>query len=234
MSGAGVQRAKPNTAVERSGRSPMAHLLHALNQPLTGLQCALELATAGPKRNDQYVETLRESLDLTGRMRALVDAIRELSDLQQSIRQNAEMVLLDRIFRETASELAPVAQGKRVEMKIDIREPLRLQGDRSLLTSLSFRLLDSALALSREEALLELCGWRERQSVAMQVAWRPGPAPEHSPFSPAELGCLIAQAGWEQAGAEWTRSQGREIESCTLRMPAASSFHQEQGVDLES
>jgi signal transduction histidine kinase len=66
------------------GRNLLAHLLHALNQPLTGLQCSLELAAASPQRREEYVRTLREGLELTGRMRILVEAIRELADTQPS------------------------------------------------------------------------------------------------------------------------------------------------------
>ncbi len=61
-------------------RSPLAELLHALNQPLTGLQCSMEVALAGPRTNEEYVQGLREGLVLTGRMRVLVEAIREVMD----------------------------------------------------------------------------------------------------------------------------------------------------------
>ena len=66
------------------GRSPLQHLLHALNQPLTGLHCSLELALAGQRTSEQYVRTLSEGLELAGRMTILVAAIRELVDTEQS------------------------------------------------------------------------------------------------------------------------------------------------------
>ena len=36
------------------GRTLLTHLLHALNQPLTGLHCSLELALAGVRSTEQY------------------------------------------------------------------------------------------------------------------------------------------------------------------------------------
>ncbi len=49
MSGSGPQLAPvPGNDLLSKNRSPLAHLLHALNQPLTGLECSLELAVAGP------------------------------------------------------------------------------------------------------------------------------------------------------------------------------------------
>src|SRR5579864_5175913 len=82
MSGAGVQLARDEAAL--NGRTPLAHLLHALNQPLTGLQCSLELASAGPRPTDVYVRTVKEGLELVSRMRVLVEAIRELADTPPS------------------------------------------------------------------------------------------------------------------------------------------------------
>jgi len=64
-------------------RTPLAQLLHALNQPLTGLQCSMEVALASPRTPEQYVHGLREGLELTERMRLLVGAIREVVDVEE-------------------------------------------------------------------------------------------------------------------------------------------------------
>jgi hypothetical protein len=78
MSSAGVQLARSEAAL--NGRTPLAHLLHALNQPLTGLQCSLELALVELRSPEEYARTVREALHLTGRMRVLVEALREIAD----------------------------------------------------------------------------------------------------------------------------------------------------------
>ena len=50
MTGAGPRLAAvPGFRNEEKGRSPLAHLLHEFNQPLTGLQCSMELVVAGPR-----------------------------------------------------------------------------------------------------------------------------------------------------------------------------------------
>src|SRR5277367_1520624 len=91
MNATGSQLAPSAAHPEAKHRGALAYLLHALNQPLTGLQCSLELAVAGPRRPEQYVRTLQESLELTLRMRLLVEAIRELTDDQEASvrRENA-------------------------------------------------------------------------------------------------------------------------------------------------
>jgi hypothetical protein len=44
----------------------MEQLLHGLNQPLTGLQCSMEVALAAPRTVEYYTQRLREGLELTG------------------------------------------------------------------------------------------------------------------------------------------------------------------------
>src|SRR5271155_2287298 len=73
---AAAQAPQNETALEKTARrSPLGQLLHALNQPLTGLQCSMEVALAAPRTPEQYARGLREGLELTERMRTLVEAI---------------------------------------------------------------------------------------------------------------------------------------------------------------
>lgn len=206
------------------GRSPLAHLLHALNQPLTGLQCSLELAAVGPRSTEQYIRTMHEALELTSRMRILVEAIRELADLQPSEPHAEEMEPLrfDNLVRATAADLQPVAASKSVQVLLVSALPLLVRGNRRSLTTLMFRFLESALSLAQEGGELEIAVSPALEHASLVVSWNLGSPPEHSPFSRPELGLLIAQAGWERAGAQWTRSPTQTGESCVVRFPLAS------------
>jgi hypothetical protein len=243
MSGAGPQLApqRPGNATLK-GRSPLAHLLHALNQPLTGLQCSLELAAAGPRPAEQYVRTLRESLELTGRMRILVEAIREVADTEPADRDQFEPLLLDELLRGTVTDLLPVAESKGVRLLLSRRAPLLVRADRRSLATLLFRLLDSALSLAAPGSDLRIVAAPDREQAALVVSWTPGPLPEHSPFSRPEVGLLIARAGWERAGGEWIHTRTSEAksqaqsetqseaksektsEACTVRLPLAPTL----------
>jgi signal transduction histidine kinase len=228
VTGSGPQLASEfaNGALPR-GRSPLAHLLHALNQPLTGLQCSLELAMAGARPTDQYVRTLREGLELTGRMRILVEAVRELADIQQSdwegsASEKGEPFLLDALLRESVNDLLPVSEAKGVHLRLVSHAPLPVRADRRHLAALIFRSLESALSLTREGGDFRITATPDRASACLVLSWNQGPAPEHSPFSRQELGLLIAQAGWERAGAEWTQARTDTTQTCTVRLPLAS------------
>lgn len=226
MSGAGPQLARPPAnVILPNGRRSLAHLLHALNQPLTGLQCSLELAAAGPRPTEYYLRTLREGLELTGRMRVLVEAVRELADLQQSRPEEVERVLLDALLRGAVDDLRPVAETKNVLLSLSGDVSLPVRGDGHALAALTFRFLESALSATRDGGDLQIAATRERDLACLLVSWSPGPPPQYSPFSQPELGLLIAQAGWEQAGAEWIDQRTDDRQTCTIRLPLACDAH---------
>jgi hypothetical protein len=95
--------------------------------------------------------------------------------------------------------------------------------DRRLLAALLFRFLESALSLAREGTELRVAATQDSGRAVLAVSWTDGARPEHSPFSRAELGLMIAQAGWQHAGAEWERRrQSPEGQTCIVRLPLAS------------
>lgn len=246
MSGASPQLAAQSTNGSLpKGRSPLAHLLHALNQPLTGLQCSLELAVAGPRRPEQYVRTLNEGLELTSRMRALVEAIRELmevqatviqtevqtevhADVRQDVRQlespGVESFALDELVRDTVADLLPVAESKRVHISLARTAALPLRADRRYLATMLFRWLESAVSLAQDGSDLRIVATFEQERARLIVSWIEGPPPEHSPFSCQELGLLIAQAGWEHAGAEWMLQRAGNRQTSAIQLPRASAL----------
>lgn len=225
MSGAGPRLASvPVPVMPPQSRSPLAHLLHALNQPLTGLQCSLELAVAGPRPAEQQVRTLREGLELTERMRILVEAIRELADINEEVsdHEDAEAFRFDLLLCETTDGLRPVAEHSGVHLSLVTSGPLAVRADRRRLEALLFRSLDCALSLARTGSDLEISAAPEAHDARLAISWIAGPAPEHSPFSRRELGLIIAQAGWEQLGAQWTHVLADSTRTCTVRLPLVS------------
>lgn len=222
MSRAGTQLAPRPVNDATPGRSPLAHLLHALNQPLTGLQCSNELAVAGPRSPEEYVRTLRESLQLIERLRILVEAIREITDFLFPEQEVVEVLQFDALLRETAADLLPVAAAGSVRLMLLCDTSMTVRSDRRGMATLIFRLLASALSLSREESSLRILASPEPGRLRLVVSWEPGCVPEHSPFSRQELGLLVARAGFERAGGEWSSRQEHTIQTCTVRLPLAT------------
>ena len=221
-----------NAAVAKmAGRSPLAQLLHALNQPLTGLQCSMEVALGSPRTPEQYARGLREGLELTERMRALVEAIREVTDMAEEKTKEEksekeknkngdwETIELKAVLTETMDDLAPVAEAKNTRMTFEGAAagfPGVRTGRRNLATA-AFRLVESALSLAARGSVLRMEMGGAAGECWIRVRWQPGHP--GSAFSRSELGLLVAQAGWERAGAVWERERTERLDVVTIRLP---------------
>jgi signal transduction histidine kinase len=213
----------PSSLPKTEVRGPMAQLLHALNQPLTGLQCSMEVALARPCTPEQYVQGLRQGLELTDRMRALVEAIREVSDVEEEKTQEPETAELKTVLREILADLAPVAEVQKVHIMLDdfAASSLAVKAGRRRLATVVFRLLESALSLAAQGSTLRIETGVTSAGGWIRIRWHAGPpTPE---FSRPELGLLVAQAGWELAGAEWERQRTENLETVTVRLPRISA-----------
>ena len=231
MSSSGFQPATLTFEPAMPQRSSLAHLLHALNQPLTGLQCLLELAMTSPRRAEEYIHTLREGLELTGRMRVLVEAIRELTDAHPSASGVIEFQV-DTMVRDIVDSLLPVAESKNVRIVLANLTPLRMRADDRFLHALLFRFLESALSLTGTGSDLRMEWKPESERLCLTVCWRPGPAPRYSPFSPPELGLLVGQTGFERMGGEWICTHSHIRQTCKVRLPLSSPSLSNRG-DLQ-
>jgi len=226
----------PEAQCERAGfRNPLERLLHALNQPLTGLQCAMEVALASPRTGEQYVQGLREWLELTERMRALVETIREVVDAAQAEEagkkdsdQDAEAIDLSALLREVSEDLKPVAEamGVRITLDCSAASSLMLAAGRPRMGGVAFRCVESMLSLADAGSELRIdAGDKPQENMSqdkMKKQWirlRWYAKAPRAEFSRAELGLLVAQAGWERAGAKWERERSENLETVTVRLP---------------
>jgi signal transduction histidine kinase len=215
--GAAAAKAVPPTG------SVLAELLHALNQPLTGLQCSMELAVSAARTPEQQIRTLREGLELTARMRLLVETIRELTDVPQADCDQPELFRFDSLVSETAADLEPVAKEKSVRLMLECRGPLLVRADRRRLAGLTFRLLESALALTKPGADVLITTASEQEQASLVVSWCTEDAPNHSPLSRAELSLIIARAGWEKAATKWSDECVGQVQTCAIRLSLAAA-----------
>jgi signal transduction histidine kinase len=211
------------TSLSSRARTTLAELLHALNQPLTGLQCSLELAGAVPLQAGQFIRTLNEALDLVSRMRVLVEAIRELADMQTAVTEENSIFELEPIVDATIEDLEPVAESRNIRFNLITASAVWVRASSSgRLSNLLFRFLDSALSLAEAGSEIQIATEMEADQACITIQWRQGEAPEFSPFSRQELSLVIAQAGWEQAGGGCRRVREQNNQLCSLRVPLAS------------
>ncbi len=230
-----LQIGAPLAVEEITGRSPLAQLLHALNQPLTGLQCSIEVALAGSRTPEQYRQGLRDGLALTERMRALVEAIREVADGLDKDENEIpnEMTDLAAILRETVNDLKPVAESKaiRMEIEFDCFFISVIKARRQELGGIAFRLLDSLLSLAAEGSAIKISTAKisavkieagaAPTGDSLRILWEANDE-SRQPSSRPELGLLVAQAGFERCGAKWQRMWDGKQETLSIRLPGIS------------
>jgi signal transduction histidine kinase len=213
----------------------MAYLLHALNQPLTGLQCSLELSLVGPRTSEQYIGAMRDGLELTGRMRVLVEAIRELADAEQNDLTETEVVSLHALLEQTTNELQPIAEAKNASISFYSSAPLSVRAERNRLAAVVFRFLDAALSSTAWGSALRLTAASDRGHACISASWLDGTeSPDHSPLSRQELGLLIARAGWKRAGAEWISERSGNTQTINIRLPLATNSCELHSNDLQT
>lgn len=221
----GVEKGQePEASSEPSSAGGLEILLHALNQPLTGLQCSIEVALARPRGNEEYVQRMRESLELTERMRILVGAIRELVNDDENQDTPPEAVEIQTMVRDLLEELAPVAEMKGVHVRLDCVEfsPVVMRTGRQAMTRATFRLIESALGLADGGSVLLVSVGRERDASRLGVGWS---GIEMPGSSRPELGLLIARASWERIGARWKRERTGNLETVSIHIPVSSAVH---------
>ncbi len=63
-------------------REYLSEAFHSLSQPLTALQCGLELAVAVPRSQKEYERRIGEGLQSTGSLREMMSALRELVEAE--------------------------------------------------------------------------------------------------------------------------------------------------------
>lgn len=230
-------------------RSPLQHMLHALKQPLTGLHCSLELALVGQRTPEQYVRTLREGLELAGRMSVLVAVIGELVENQEEASQEhwqgnenegngvkpgsvgagqREVIALDALLRQVVGELQPVAGEKQGQILLHCNLPLPVYASRHHLAGAVFRFLDSALSLTAAGGDLRIRAHPESGQARLQVRWDAGAETTGVDLSSRpELGLLLAEAGWKRLGGDWSRERSPEgtgsFHTVVARLPLAAA-----------
>ena len=218
MSASGTRQFGEGSIPAKAVRSPLATLLHALNQPLTGLQCSMEVALASPRTPEQYVQGLREGLELSERMRALVETMREVLDAEEEQEEEAEMTELKTALRDVLDDLAPVGEVKHIRVRFDCPlASLTMKTRRRGLNTAIFRLLESALSLAVRGSVMQVEAGETPEKIWIRLRWQA--QPQASAFSRPELGFMVAQAGFERCGAEWERDRSENKETLMVQLP---------------
>ena len=132
-------------------RSLVSDVLHKLSQPLTALQCSLELSLVRDQSAEEFRASVEAALQNAERLRQSLLLLRELSDADDPGDTSAP-VDLQRLLLELREDFLPVFEsaGGRFDLNCG---PVQVRGNRAKLARAFFYLLEYLLRSSRHRSL---------------------------------------------------------------------------------
>jgi C4-dicarboxylate-specific signal transduction histidine kinase len=230
--------ASPPPAGENPPGDPqlISDLFHALNQPITALQCALELSLRQSRTVAQYRDTLQAGLQQVERIATWATRIRELLQADDA-GDDRQVLPLESFLQEAVSDLQPVAESLQVglALRCDISAGVRFEPRR--LRQALFSVLEYALSSSApgDAWQIDACERYGQAAVLLAADASPrhgeaGPPLDGEPQPSAStltlqqrLGLAIPRRIVEAAGGSLQTSESRtglRVELCLPLAPA--------------
>jgi len=153
-----------------SQRAFVADAAHELRTPLTALSLQAQLA----QRAGSEAERGTALAQLRGGIERATHLVEQLLVLARTESQSASggaslAVQLDDLARETASQLAPVASARGVDLGVERLERLTLTGDATSLRTMLDNLVDNAVKYTPPGGRVDLAVFRDGDQAAIEV-----------------------------------------------------------------
>jgi signal transduction histidine kinase len=146
-------------------REYLSEAFHSLSQPITALQCGLELAIAMPRSQKEYQRRIRDALQSTGSLREMMSALRELVEADDP-GEDAEQIDLSGLFCSIHGSVAKIADMHESGFEIQSPFQIRIYGSSTRLARLLLLLCDEVIV---NGSVLKLGAQRVKQIVEITV-----------------------------------------------------------------
>jgi signal transduction histidine kinase len=136
----------------------VANVSHELRTPLTSiigyLEALLDGAQDEPARRQEFLRVMKAQAD---RINALVNDLLQLSQIESgSYRWRREPVDVVDLARRSVALVEPMAQNKRITMRVTGESPIRMIADAEKLTQVLVNLLDNAVKYTDEGGAIDV------------------------------------------------------------------------------
>jgi two-component system phosphate regulon sensor histidine kinase PhoR len=144
--------------LERVRADFIANVSHELRTPLTSiigyLEALLDGAQDEPARRQEFLRVMKAQAD---RINALVNDLLQLSQIESgSYRWRREPVDVVDLARRSVALVEPMAQNKRITMRVTGESPIRMIADAEKLTQVLVNLLDNAVKYTDEGGAIDV------------------------------------------------------------------------------
>ncbi len=145
-----------------------SNVFHDLSQPLTALQCSLELALVRDQTLEEFRDSVEAAIDAAEQLRQRLLLLRELSDAEDPGDASTPLAL-DRLLLQLREDMLPLFESAGLTLEL-ICEPVEVLANEGKLTRGFFYLLEFLLRCPSPSHGLSMRGGRREQQVEICIA----------------------------------------------------------------
>jgi len=182
-------------------RSLVSEVLHKLSQPLTALQCSLELSLVRDQTCEEFRASVEAALQNAGRLRQNLLLLRELSDAEDPGDISAP-VALQPLLLGLREDFLPVCEsaGGRFDLHCP---PLQVRGNAARLARAFFYLLEYLLRSARHRSLSVTVKRTQARRAEIKITFSGADSPAQDASEPISAGEVeIARRTFRAVGGD--------------------------------
>jgi signal transduction histidine kinase len=147
------------------------NVAHDLRSPLTRLRSRLEVTLLMQRSNNDYRTAIEQTLSDVGSLLGTFNALLSIAQVESGAdRGGWQSVDLSALVRDIVELYQPLAEDKGVQFTQQIRQDLRLRGNRSLLTQAIGNLLDNAIKYTPRGGTIQLNARHRHEVIEVVVS----------------------------------------------------------------
>jgi signal transduction histidine kinase len=147
------------------------NVAHDLRSPLTRLRSRLEVTLLMQRSNNDYRTAIEQTLSDVGSLLGTFNALLSIAQVESGAdRGGWQSVDLSALLRDIVELYQPLAEDKGVQFTQQIRQDLRLRGNRSLLTQAIGNLLDNAIKYTPRGGTIQLNARHRHEVIEVVVS----------------------------------------------------------------
>jgi len=144
---------------------------HELQTPLTILKGEMEVALRSPRSPEEYERILKSALEEIDRISRLVEGLLLLARADAGVlRMDRKPVDLAQLVEEVYSQTRLLAEARSLTLRIEMIEPLTIQGDYDRLRRLLLNLVDNGIKYTPPGGQVTLSLQRKDGRASLRVA----------------------------------------------------------------